>query len=48
MILKQNVDRQWKELANWFMATSYFNEDSFITRLRYFQIASFPISSITP
>lgn len=42
-IIKETALRYWKELAEWFMATGYFNEDSFITRLRYFQISSFSI-----
>ncbi len=31
----------WREVSEWFMSRSYFNEDSFVTRLRYFQILSF-------
>lgn len=35
------ADRLWTELADWFTAARYFNEDSFVTRLRYFQITAF-------
>lgn len=39
--IKKTALKLWKELTDWFMSTQYFNEDSFTTRLRYFQIATF-------
>ncbi|MGQ0740417.1 MAG: PAS domain-containing protein [Bacteroidota bacterium] len=39
--IKNLILRYWHDVSDWFTSTSYFNEDSFITRLRYFQITSF-------
>lgn len=35
------LSKLWQEISQWFTSTSYFNEDSFVIRLRYFQILSF-------
>lgn len=45
--LKTVASKFWFELSDWFVSTRYFNEDSFITRLRYFQITSFSFLFIT-
>ena len=37
----------WYDITDWFTSTRYLNEDSFITRLRYFQITSFSFLFIT-
>lgn len=39
--IKAIVSRLWVELSDWFTSSRYFNEDSFVTRLRYFQITYF-------
>lgn len=41
MTIKNVVARFWTEISDWFVSTRYFNEDSFVTRLRYFQITAF-------
>lgn len=37
----------WLDLADWFSSSRYFNEDSFVTRIRYFQITAFSFLFIT-
>lgn len=39
--------RVWSDVTDWFTSTRYFNEDSFITRLRYFQIMAFVFLFVT-
>jgi CheY-like chemotaxis protein len=39
--LKNIASRFWFEISAWFTSSRYFNEDSFGSRLRYFQIKSF-------
>ena len=41
LTLKNVATKIWHEISDWFTSTSYFNEDSYVSRLRYFQITSF-------
>jgi len=39
--LKNVAARCWFKISDWFTTRRYFNEDSFVSRLRYFKIKSF-------
>lgn len=39
--IKNVGSRFWFEISDWFTSSRYFNEDSFVSRLRYFQISAF-------
>ena len=41
LTIKNVASNFWFEISDWFTSTRYFNEDSFVSRLRYFQITSF-------
>lgn len=45
--IKKIGNRVWSDVTEWFTSTRYFNEDSFVTRLRYFQIMAFVFLFIT-
>ncbi len=45
--LKSVASKCWFEVSDWFISTRYFNENSFVTRLRYFQITAFCFLFIT-
>jgi hypothetical protein len=39
--IKHVASKLWFKISDWFTSTSYFNEDTYVSRLRYFQITSF-------
>lgn len=39
--IKNAAAKFWFEISEWFTSSRYFNEDSFVSRLRYFQITAF-------
>jgi signal transduction histidine kinase len=41
LTIKNVASKFWLEVSEWFTSTTYLNEDSFVSRLRYFQITSF-------
>ncbi len=41
--IKSIVQKEFRELINWFSANKYFNEDSFTVRLRLYQIIAFSL-----
>ena len=41
LTIKNVASRFWFEISDWFTSTRYFNEDSFVSRLKYFQVKSF-------
>lgn len=45
--IKKIGNRIWSDVTDWFTSTRYFNEDSFVTRLRYFQIMAFVFLFVT-
>lgn len=45
--VKNVLAKYWFDLSDWFSSTRYFNEDSFVTRIRYFQITAFSFLFIT-
>ncbi len=45
--LTKIASKFWSELSEWFSSARYFNEDAFVTRLRYFQITAFSFLFIT-
>ena len=46
LTLKNIASKIWQETSGWF-SSGYLNEDSFVTRLRYFQITAFCIFFVT-
>jgi CheY-like chemotaxis protein/nitrogen-specific signal transduction histidine kinase len=47
LTFKRIAATAWTEISDWFSSNRYFNEDSFITRLRYFQITAFSFLFVT-
>lgn len=47
LTIKNVASKFWIEVSEWFSSSRYFNEDSFVTRLRYFQITAFSFLFIT-
>jgi len=41
LTFKNVASKFWFEISDWFTTTRYFNEDSFVSRLRYFQVTAF-------
>lgn len=41
LTIKNTASKFWIEISDWFTSSRYFNEDSFVSRLRYFQISVF-------
>ncbi len=41
LTIKDGATRFWSQISDWFISTRYFNEDSFVSRLRYFQVTVF-------
>jgi K+-sensing histidine kinase KdpD/CheY-like chemotaxis protein len=47
LTVKKSAFISGRDIFDWFSTSRYFNEDSFITRLRYFQITAFSIFFVT-
>lgn len=45
--IKNVATRFWYQISDWFISTRYFNEDSMVSRLRYFQVTAFSFLFLT-
>lgn len=41
LTIKNGATRFWSQISDWFISTRYFNEDSMVSKLRYFQVTAF-------